>query len=270
MELEKWKREDSYFGETFYDYYLAPARTRDSDCLAKTNFEAALDILGGEKDHVIVCRFNHWGCGYFDQILVHENAPKEILDTLREIKETLEDFGVLDENLYYEKVSEYQQECYDDLEGDIFDSFNFERCEKTGDVLDKANKLRLDYIDFRCMVTGLMDNDGTIWDYFKQVRSEFEYEATHDRTINDNVRDVMENELLEKINYGNMPEQERSILSEVYDMLQRESFTDNDILAFIDLKASGIAILERIKEALKGVGAENNNIDRQMDFTLAA
>jgi len=35
------------------------SRTRDSDCLAESNFETALKSLGGEGDDVEVHRFSH-------------------------------------------------------------------------------------------------------------------------------------------------------------------------------------------------------------------
>ena len=95
------------------DWIVAPvSRTRDSGCLADSNFEAALEILGGEReDEVEVHRFNHWGPGWFEIIIV---AP-QFLDQIEEIGARLEDYPVLDEEDFskqeWEKATEWWMEC---------------------------------------------------------------------------------------------------------------------------------------------------------------
>ena len=53
------------------DWMVLPTyQTRDSEHLTKSNFEAALEMLGGEGDDVEVHRFGHWGPGWFEIIIV--------------------------------------------------------------------------------------------------------------------------------------------------------------------------------------------------------
>src|SRR5262245_4928699 len=52
-------------------WLLAPcSRNRDSSLLEQSNFDVCLKALGGESETVEVHRFGHWGCGWFELILV--------------------------------------------------------------------------------------------------------------------------------------------------------------------------------------------------------
>lgn len=76
------------------DWIVAPcSQTRDSDALSVSNFEACLEMLGGESDQVEVHRFGHWGPGWFEIILAHPSLESKVA----EIQERLEDYPVLDE-----------------------------------------------------------------------------------------------------------------------------------------------------------------------------
>ena len=82
------------------DWILVPVgRNRDSDCLDESNFETALEILGGESETIEVHRFGHWGCGWFDIILAHPDRENEV----EEIESALENYPVLDENDHSER-----------------------------------------------------------------------------------------------------------------------------------------------------------------------
>lgn len=78
------------------DWLVAPViQTRDSGCLEQSNFNSALEILGGEQvDRVEVHRFGHWGPGWFEIILV---SP-ELAEQVEGIEARLEDYPVLDED----------------------------------------------------------------------------------------------------------------------------------------------------------------------------
>ena len=78
-------------------WLVAPVtRTRDSGCLGRSNFVAALKQLGGESETVEVHLFNHWACGWFEIILV-DPAHAE---TIEKIENSLSDNRVLDEDHY--------------------------------------------------------------------------------------------------------------------------------------------------------------------------
>lgn len=60
------------------DWYVIPCgRNRDSSCLERCNFEMCIRILGGESDTCEIHRFGHWGCGWFEIILVHPSRAED-------------------------------------------------------------------------------------------------------------------------------------------------------------------------------------------------
>lgn len=97
---------------------LPCARNRDSGCLDESNFACALKELGGESDTVEVCRFGHWGNGWFEIIIVQPDtdAHKKAID----IEAGLSNYPVLDDNDFSEREMEAANEtwknCYDTAE----------------------------------------------------------------------------------------------------------------------------------------------------------
>jgi len=82
---------------------IGPARillsvNRDSDCLEQSNFYCALTVLGGESEHVQIHRFGHWGCGWFDLLLIMETATDETKEIAGGIACSLADYPVLDDD----------------------------------------------------------------------------------------------------------------------------------------------------------------------------
>lgn len=89
------------------NWLLVPVeRNRDSGPLEESNFEAALEILGGESETVEVHLFNHWACGHFSVIIAHPSRLKDVEDIAR----ALEDYPVLDD----EDLSERESEAMDE------------------------------------------------------------------------------------------------------------------------------------------------------------
>lgn len=77
------------------DWIVLPTiRTRDSGPLDRSNFDAALERLGGESDTVEVHRFGHWACGWLEIVLV----DPERRDDAQAIQDRLADYPVLDED----------------------------------------------------------------------------------------------------------------------------------------------------------------------------
>ena len=78
------------------DWLVVPcSRTRDTGPFEESNFETALDMLGGESESVEVHRFGHWGPGWFELILV---APgSDAAKKAEDIESSLENYPVLDD-----------------------------------------------------------------------------------------------------------------------------------------------------------------------------
>ena len=79
-----------------YWLVLPVIQTRDSGVLERSNFQAALALLGGGSESVEVHRFGHWGPGWYEIIIV---APS-LIDKAQEIEDRLNDYPILDEDLH--------------------------------------------------------------------------------------------------------------------------------------------------------------------------
>lgn len=78
------------------DWLVVPVgRTRDSGPFENSNFETALEMLGGESETVEVHSFNHWGPGWFDIIIVAPDS--DAASKAEEIEASLENYPVLDD-----------------------------------------------------------------------------------------------------------------------------------------------------------------------------
>jgi hypothetical protein len=89
------------------DWLVVPCgRNRDSEALERANFDAALEILGGESETVEVHRFGHWACGWLEIIIVDPSRESEV----RDIEAALASYPVLSDD----KHSEYESEEYEE------------------------------------------------------------------------------------------------------------------------------------------------------------
>ena len=100
------------------DFLVVLGQNRDSGHLERSNFAAALALLGGESGEdedgyggaVQVHRFGHWACGWLEVLLVDPtNADKRAI--AEDIARRLEDYPCLDEddfsNREYQAATEY-------------------------------------------------------------------------------------------------------------------------------------------------------------------
>lgn len=94
--MEKWNG-INYIGKRYDNYFVVYAKTRDSNILIRSNFNAILKRLGGESENVMVVRSNHWLFGWIEQILVHENDTEK-LSIAEEIERNLSEYPILDED----------------------------------------------------------------------------------------------------------------------------------------------------------------------------
>jgi len=138
--MEKYQRPKNYFGEYYDQYYVLLSRHRDSSILEESNFLAALGILGLSYDNVpschgddsepphpcIVARANHWAVGWVELLLIHESSS--LVDKGKKISESLEDYPVLDDELY----SVRQLDAADSLWESMSIGERVETCQKNG------------------------------------------------------------------------------------------------------------------------------------------
>ncbi|MEK6880567.1 MAG: hypothetical protein AABY22_13200 [Nanoarchaeota archaeon] len=84
------------------DWFIVLGQNRDSNILDQSNFDCVLKHLGGEKENVEVRRFNHWGCGWFEIILVKPES--EECKLAEKIKQDLENYPLFDEQDYSNRI----------------------------------------------------------------------------------------------------------------------------------------------------------------------
>lgn len=107
--LDSWR---NYSGDRMETKLVVVTRTRDSELLAESNFDAALERLGGEGKGVEVVRQNHWGCGWLEHVMVDVSAKAKAKIAF-EIHKELADYPVLDDSAYsdlqYERFREFAE-----------------------------------------------------------------------------------------------------------------------------------------------------------------
>lgn len=109
----------NYIGETpSGELLVVLTRNRDSDCLTESNWECALEQLGGESETVEIHRFGHWACGWWEALCVKAGSEAEKIGA--EIESALEAYPVLDDGHFSEKeqdeANEIWQSCYNENE----------------------------------------------------------------------------------------------------------------------------------------------------------
>ena len=117
-------------------YVLPVSRTRDSGVFAESNFETALEIVGGERANVIeVHRFGHWGPGWFEIIIVNPRAGKTMKKAM-EIECSLADYPVLDDEDFSRREWEEMEDTWENMPL----AERMELCEKTGNSIFAARR----------------------------------------------------------------------------------------------------------------------------------
>jgi len=119
------------------DWYVVPvSRTRDTGPFEESNFEAALEILGGERTNIVeVHRFGHWGPGWFEIIIVNPKAGKTMKKALS-IEASLADYPVLDDEDFSRREWELMQETWMNMSI----SERMEICVNTGHSIFSARR----------------------------------------------------------------------------------------------------------------------------------
>lgn len=113
--LHLWERPSNYAGPDWSDYYVLFVKSRDDesyDILKLSNFDVALERLGGENEEngVLVIRDRHWAVGWIEYILVHKDS-KKVAEAEKIMKE-YEAYPVLDDDHYSEARQEYLDDTF--------------------------------------------------------------------------------------------------------------------------------------------------------------
>ena len=117
--LERWTRPDSFMAmDSGWQYtcecFVFLGRNRDSDLLTESNFECALQELGGESDTVKIVRESHWAVGWVEWIAIHESDSKA-LGSASDMIDSLNDYPILNENDFSEREWNAAQEYWQTL-----------------------------------------------------------------------------------------------------------------------------------------------------------
>lgn len=123
LQETRWERPSNYVGRDWAGYSVIVSRNRDSDAIERVNFDCARKLLktweGEEVSpttaqaedetpalQVTVASANHWGCGWVESLMIHENAPEAALIEAAEIIASLADYPCLDD----EELSNLEEE----------------------------------------------------------------------------------------------------------------------------------------------------------------
>ena len=90
--------------EFWADFVILVSQNRDSEILDQSNFQCALEQLGGESKDVVVGHFGHWACGWFELLLVNPKSKK--IKKAYEIHKSLQNYPVLDESDFSDRENE--------------------------------------------------------------------------------------------------------------------------------------------------------------------
>ena len=136
--LKRWTLPPSYGGAHWDGYYVFLGQNRDSDTLARSNFECGLKAIGGESDSVRVIREGHWACGWIEWIAIHESDSNALREA-DSIMDALADYPVVDE-MHWSEL-EWTEAC------DFWESMSVRErayyCERAGVSIFAA---RRDYL----------------------------------------------------------------------------------------------------------------------------
>ena len=125
---------DNYLGDVPNDTWRCLlTRSRDSNALTESNWRIALQKLGGESESVVIHRFGHWACGWWEALAVDETSDSYA--KALELHKSLEDYPVLDDDDYSQLIDEQATDiwsnCFTNKTRLSYirehrDSFNFE------------------------------------------------------------------------------------------------------------------------------------------------
>ncbi len=143
--LHRWNESigplSPYMGERFDEYFIVLGRNRDSRSLTESNFHVACEMLSDKipvfkegaivdippeerlLPGVIIARFNHWACGWVEYLLVHESC-NSALEIASDIQHSLEEYPILNEDDFSNRVCKVTDPIIDDIFNEISDEID--------------------------------------------------------------------------------------------------------------------------------------------------
>lgn len=112
-----WDSMANYAGDIPDDkWFVVMGRNRDSDVLTNSNWDVALEMLGGESETVEIVRFGHWACGWIEYLCVSSEDVEKV-KIGEDIQARIESYPVLDEDHFseaeMEEANDIWSRCYD-------------------------------------------------------------------------------------------------------------------------------------------------------------
>lgn len=112
LESLRWTYEENYHGEDLSDYYVAYAARVDGSLVRRANLLAFKSLLQG---HTRTGYIHHWAGGSIEYLLVHEDAPEDVLQALQDAHDDLRAYPVLDDVLWADMEADAIGELWDDM-----------------------------------------------------------------------------------------------------------------------------------------------------------
>ena len=100
--------------EDYKNWYVFLSHSRDSGILTESNFDCALESLGGEGENIQVIRHGHWACGWVEFIAVKPDTKESII--AEEIKSALADYPVLNDEDYFQREWDAKHEYWESMD----------------------------------------------------------------------------------------------------------------------------------------------------------
>ena len=148
--LKLWEQPKNYFGENPVDYFVVYAQHRDSGLIQRANYEVFKNFLNMKaKAYMHEFSASHWAVGYVDHLLIHKDTPEEILQEIDEMLQSIDEYAILDENVFAEMESFEAQEFWESL---LLDE-KIEVCKRAGISIFTARQDLCPYELFEYLVT---------------------------------------------------------------------------------------------------------------------
>jgi len=93
-------------------WLVVMTRGRDSDILTESNWDAAVEELGGESETVQIFRFGHWAVGWWEALVVKARTEAEGIG--EKICKKLENYPVLNEGDFSERETDEANRIWSD------------------------------------------------------------------------------------------------------------------------------------------------------------
>ena len=193
--LEKWEPAPNYAGKDYSDYYVVYSVNRDSNLLVQSNFDFLKEQLK-DMDGVEIATFRHWGVGWIETILIHEDSADALMKADHLMKEYAQ-YPVFDEEDLWERE---RDATIDNIkfEGSLdertaidvyrhlsdFEPEAIEGHDSNGGWVDE-DRIKRALVEMKLIDRGLKDREKIDYVIGKMNKDEIEDVADGDKTIDE-------------------------------------------------------------------------------------